>query len=86
MIGKFPAFLNFNRLFLNLNRFICNLLPVLPDHCLDPGSRSMQAAGDPYHAAQGRACLLAAWEPGKVALRATVSGEAALKIVFCVIW
>ena len=34
MIGKFPAVLmNFNRwLFLQLNRFICNKLPVLPDH------------------------------------------------------
>ena len=32
MIGNFPAVLNFNRLFLKLNRFICNLLPVLPDH------------------------------------------------------
>ena len=32
MIGNFPAVLNFNRLFLKLNRFICNQLPVLPDH------------------------------------------------------
>ena len=36
MIGNFPAVLNFNRLFLKLNRFICNLLPVLPDHCRKP--------------------------------------------------
>ena len=27
MIGNFPSVLNFNRLFLKLNRFICNLLP-----------------------------------------------------------
>ena len=33
MIGKFPAVdLNLNRLFLKLNRFICNKPPVLPDH------------------------------------------------------
>ena len=32
MIGNFPAILKFNRLFLKLNRFICNYLPVLPDH------------------------------------------------------
>ena len=32
MIGNFPAVLNFNRLFLKLDRFICNSLPVLPDH------------------------------------------------------
>ena len=32
MIGNFPAVVNFNRLFLKLNRFICNKLPVLPDH------------------------------------------------------
>ena len=31
MIGNFPAVLNFNPLFLKLNRFICNLLLVLPD-------------------------------------------------------
>ena len=32
-IGNFPAIvLNFNQLFLKLNRFICNWLPVLPDH------------------------------------------------------
>ena len=31
MTGKFPAVLNLNRLFLKLNRFICNYLPVLPD-------------------------------------------------------
>ena len=24
MIGKFPAVVNFNRLYLKLNRFICN--------------------------------------------------------------
>ena len=33
MIGNFPAVSNFNRLFLELNRFVCNSLPVLPDHC-----------------------------------------------------
>ena len=38
MVGNFPALLNFNRLFLKLNRFICNYLPVLPDHCLRLGS------------------------------------------------
>ena len=32
MMGKFPNVLNFNRLFLKLNRFICNLPPVLPEH------------------------------------------------------
>ena len=33
MVGSFPAVLNnFNQLFLKLNRFICNQLPVLPDH------------------------------------------------------
>ena len=31
MFGSFLAALNFNRLFLKLNRFICNQLPVLPD-------------------------------------------------------
>ena len=30
MIGNLPALLNFNRLFLKLNRFIHNELPVLP--------------------------------------------------------
>jgi hypothetical protein len=34
MIGKFPAVLNFNQLFLKLNRFICNIVPVVPDHRL----------------------------------------------------
>jgi hypothetical protein len=29
MVGKFPAILTFNRLFLKLNQFICNSLPVL---------------------------------------------------------
>ena len=33
MINNFPAVLNSNRLFLKLNRFICNELPVLLDHC-----------------------------------------------------
>ena len=28
MIGNFPAVLNFNQLFLKLNQFICNQLPV----------------------------------------------------------
>ena len=32
MIGILLAVLNFNWLFLKLNRFICNYLPVLPDH------------------------------------------------------
>jgi hypothetical protein len=32
MIGNFPEVLNFNRLFLKLNRFIYNQLPVLPNH------------------------------------------------------
>ena len=32
LIGNFPADLNFNRLFLKLNWFICNQLPVLPNH------------------------------------------------------
>ena len=32
MIGIFPAVFNFNWLFLKLDRFICNQLPVLPDH------------------------------------------------------
>ena len=32
MIGNFPALLNCNRSFLKLNGFICNWLPVLPDH------------------------------------------------------
>ena len=30
MISKFPEVLNLNRLFLELNRFICNYPPVLP--------------------------------------------------------
>jgi len=34
MIGNFHAILNFNQLFLKLNQFICNLMPVLPDHWL----------------------------------------------------
>ena len=34
MIGNSAAqvSMNFNQLFLKLNQFICNLLPVLPDH------------------------------------------------------
>jgi hypothetical protein len=33
MIGNFHAVLNFNRLLVfKLDRFICNELPVLPDH------------------------------------------------------
>jgi len=32
MISNFPAVLNFNRLFLKRNRFICKWLPILPDH------------------------------------------------------
>ena len=39
VIGNSPAVLNFNRLFFKLNRCICNVLPVLPDHRLW-GSRS----------------------------------------------
>ena len=35
MVGYFPEVLHFNRLFLKLNRFICNQMPVLPDHCLE---------------------------------------------------
>ena len=31
MISKFPEVLNFNRLFLKLNRFICNLWSVQLD-------------------------------------------------------
>ena len=31
-MGNFPAILNLNRLFRKLNRFICNQLPVLPNH------------------------------------------------------
>ena len=31
-IGNFPAVLNFNWPFLELNRFICNQLPILPNH------------------------------------------------------
>ena len=34
MIGKFSVVLNFNRLFLELNQFICNQLLVLPDHII----------------------------------------------------
>ena len=36
MIGNFPAVLISNRLFLKLNRFICNWLPVLPGHSSPP--------------------------------------------------
>jgi hypothetical protein len=36
MIGNSPAALNFNRLFLKLNQFICNELPVLPGHWSRP--------------------------------------------------
>ena len=36
MIGNSPAVLNFHRLFPKLNRFICNELPVLPDHRSGP--------------------------------------------------
>ena len=32
LIGKFHEVLNFNMLFLELNRFICNQPPVLPGH------------------------------------------------------
>jgi hypothetical protein len=37
MIGIFPAVLNFNQLFLKLNQFTCNQLPILLDHSLDLG-------------------------------------------------
>ena len=40
MIGNFPAVFNFNRLFLKLNQFICNYLPVLPEHSRCPQSKS----------------------------------------------
>jgi hypothetical protein len=33
MIGNSPEVSNFNRLFLKLNQFICNKLPVLPEPC-----------------------------------------------------
>ena len=33
MINNLTVVLNFNRLFFKLNRFICNQLPVLSDHC-----------------------------------------------------
>ena len=33
MIGNIPAALNFDRLFLKFNRFICNQRSVLPIHC-----------------------------------------------------
>ena len=32
MIGNFPAILNFNRIFLKPNQFICKKLLVVPDH------------------------------------------------------
>ena len=32
MISKFPEVLNFNRSFLELNRFICNYMPILPGY------------------------------------------------------
>jgi hypothetical protein len=35
VIGDFPAVLNFNQLILKLNRFICDKLPVRPDHSID---------------------------------------------------
>ena len=34
-IGNFPTVLSFIWLFLKLNRFICNELPVLPDQCTE---------------------------------------------------
>ena len=36
IIGNFHALLNFNRLYLKLNQFICNQLPNLPDHRVLP--------------------------------------------------
>jgi hypothetical protein len=35
MIGNPPEVLNFNRLFLKLNQFICNKLSVLPKKYLE---------------------------------------------------
>ena len=35
MISKFPEVLNFNQLFLELDRFICNSPLVLPGRCLN---------------------------------------------------
>jgi len=43
MVGNFPAVLNFNRLFLELKRFIYNQLPVLPDH--REGASALTAGG-----------------------------------------
>ena len=37
MISNFHAVLNFNQLFLKLNRFICNQLLVLADHSCGVG-------------------------------------------------
>ena len=47
MIGNFLAVLNINQLFLKLNQFICNYLPVLSDH-----------SPRPYHAQKSAWCRL----------------------------
>ena len=39
MIGKFHEVLNFNRLFFELDRFICNEPPVLPRHRCNQSKR-----------------------------------------------
>ena len=44
MIGNFPTVLNFNRLFLKLNRFICNSLLILPDQSVESPTRSGREA------------------------------------------
>ena len=43
MLGIFPELLNFDRLFLTLNRFTCNERSVLPDLNTCPGKRSVSA-------------------------------------------
>ena len=49
MISNFPAFLNVNRLFLKLDRFAWNRLPVLPHHrtggCAQKPPRSLVQCG-----------------------------------------
>ena len=61
MIGSFPAILNFNRLFLKLNRFICNYLPILPDHIL--------------HLPRGRQCEALIALPGNVVALLAIRDE-----------
>ena len=48
MLGKSPEVLNFNRLFLELNRFICNQLPVSP-WTLSPMSLVRESHQDPSY-------------------------------------